>query len=305
VILAPTLAFTGFEHAVLSFIDTYGYAALFVLLALETAMILHFVPSEIIIAVTAARLVHSPLSLAMVTLDAAAASTVGSLMLYAAARYGGRDFLLRHPRLFHITREKLARLHSTFEGRAGPALVFVCRLLPFLRAFVSIPAGLAKMDLARFTAYSFVGNALFALAIAWVSYSAGAAGWIDSLHAWALDNWPFLLLLTLIALAVTGWLWWRRHDITRRPRHLVMDAWTHAALLLVGTGVILVAFAAVAPGFAARIVTAISDDYAAWATGRGLSSVVLVLILGLEALGVGFAALALGRGLRHWLHRQG
>lgn len=299
------MAFAAFEQAVLSFIDSYGYAALFVLMLLETAMILHFVPSELIVAVTAARLVHSTATLALVVLDGTIAATLGCLVVYAAASYGGRDFILRHPRLFHVTPERLDRLHATFEKPVGTFLVFVCRMLPGLRAFVSVPAGLAKMDLPRYTAYSTAGNGLFVLAIAYVSSTASAQAWVGAMREWAVANGPFVIALAVLVLAASAWLWWRRHELASRPHRVAMDAWTHAAVLVGGIGILLVALAIVAPGFTARVITAVSDDAAAWATTNGFTAAALVFILGLEALGIGLAALAIGRGLRHLLHRQG
>jgi membrane protein DedA with SNARE-associated domain len=288
----------GLEAAILGFLDHYGYVALFTLLALETAMILHFVPGELIVAVAAARLVHSPATLALVVADAAAGSTAGALALYAASRYGGRAFVLRHPKLFRVTPEKLDRMRALFQGAWGPALAFVCRLLPFVRAPVSVPAGLAPMDVAPFAAFSLGGNALFAVAIAWATWRAGARGLVDEARGWVVDHVVLLVVVTLVVAVAAAYFWSRRRALREHPRRAALDAWRHAALALLGCGLALVALAVAAPGFAADLVTAIAQDYGAWAAAHGLSDAVVALLAALELIALGLAALAIGRGVR-------
>ncbi len=106
---------SGFEQAALQFLHTYGYVALFVLLALETAMILHFVPSEVIVTVAAATLATNGIQLVLVIAVSTLGATAGSLMLYGFARYGRCRFLDRDPRFFGLNQKRRARLESWFQ----------------------------------------------------------------------------------------------------------------------------------------------------------------------------------------------
>ena len=87
----------GFEQAAVHFLHSYGYVALFVLLALETSMVLHFIPSEVIVTVAAATLATDTTQLVLVVAVSTLGATAGSLMLYAFARYGGADSWIGTP----------------------------------------------------------------------------------------------------------------------------------------------------------------------------------------------------------------
>ena len=139
---------SGFEHTALQFLHNYGYLALFVLLALETSMIMHFIPSEVIVTVAAGTLATNRTQLVLVIAVSTLGASVGSLICYAFARYGGRRFLDRHPRLFGLNAKRRERLEMWFQRPAGESLVFFLRLVPFFRAAVSLPAGLAGMECA-------------------------------------------------------------------------------------------------------------------------------------------------------------
>ena len=100
---------SGFEQAAVHFLHSYGYVALFVLLALETSMILHFVPSEVIVTVAAATLATDTTQLVLVvTVSTLGATAAGSLMLYVRA-LRRRRFLDRHPHFFGLTAKRRAR----------------------------------------------------------------------------------------------------------------------------------------------------------------------------------------------------
>jgi membrane protein DedA with SNARE-associated domain len=188
---------SGFEDAGFQFVHAYGYVALFVLLALETSMILHFVPSEAIVTVAAAALATDRTRLVLVILVSTLGATAGSLRLYAFARYGGRRFLDRHPRFFGLNAKRRERPETWFQRPAGESLVFILRLRPFFRAAVSLPAGLARMDVRKFTIYSAAGSALFNTALAYSTYAVRAnpreMAEIRAMTAYTVSHWPVFL----------------------------------------------------------------------------------------------------------------
>src|SRR5947209_2814070 len=95
--------------------------------------------------------------------------TIGSLFGWGIGAYGGRPLLEERGRWFHLDREKLARADRWFE-RYGDAAVFLGRVTPVVRSFISIPAGVVRMPLGRFTVLTFLG------CIPWC-FGLAAAGW--------------------------------------------------------------------------------------------------------------------------------
>ena len=122
-----------------TFIHTYGLLAVFVYLALETGMILHFAPSEIVVPFAAAELVHGPFSFLVFVLVATTGATIGAVFPYAIFRRYGRIALDRYGRYVHITPEDVDRGEDWFR-RWGESSVLWGRILPFVRAYISIPA---------------------------------------------------------------------------------------------------------------------------------------------------------------------
>jgi membrane protein DedA with SNARE-associated domain len=99
---------------------------------------------------------------------------VGSLLGWWIGRYGGRPLLERHGRWFHLTPEKLDRAERWFAhwGNFG---VLVGRVVPVVRSFVSIPAGVFEMPLAPYALFTLVGSAVWAFVIAGVGYGLGSS----------------------------------------------------------------------------------------------------------------------------------
>jgi len=92
---------------------------------------------------------------------------IGSVLGWGIGWYGGRPYLERHGRWLHMGPERLDQAEAWF-GRYGDAFVLVGRVLPVVRSFISIPAGVAGMRLGRFTVLSIPGSALWCFAIAGV-----------------------------------------------------------------------------------------------------------------------------------------
>ncbi len=287
----------AFEHGAVQFLHAYGYVALFVLLALETSMVMHFIPSEVIVTVAAATLATSRTTLVVVIVVSTLGATVGSLMLYAFARYGGRRFLDRHPHFFGLTPERRARMDAWFQHPAGESLVFFFRLLPFLRAAVSIPAGLANMDIRKFTLYSAAGSALFNAALAYSAYAARTnpelMTEIRVMVAYATIRWPFFLALFVIALVAAYLLYRRRHMYRHAPDLAVRHVLRTSAVAAVVTGAILVVCAVVAPERTYRAVTWVAVDAGQLADQYGVSALLFVMAYALAAITIGLIGLTI------------
>jgi membrane protein DedA with SNARE-associated domain len=99
--------------------------------------------------------------------------TLGSVLGWAIGFYGGRPYLERHGRWLHVTPEKLDRTDDWFE-RYGDVTVFVTRMIPVVRSFVSIPAGVGEMPLGRYTVLTFLGTLPWCFGLAAVGVALGS-----------------------------------------------------------------------------------------------------------------------------------
>jgi membrane protein DedA with SNARE-associated domain len=147
------------EQVAVGLVDHYGYAGLFVSLAL--ANIGAPVGSELILPVAGTLTATGHLAALWLTIAiAVAAELTGGSLGYAIGRYGGRPLVDRYGRYVHLTHANLDIVHGFFRKYASFA-IFVCRFIPVIRGIVSIPAGLAEMDLAPFYFWYFLGSTVF------------------------------------------------------------------------------------------------------------------------------------------------
>lgn len=158
-------------------IARYGYVAIFVLMVFESACIP--IPSEVTMVfggalVTASFLApEQQLDLWLVTLNGTAGNIVGSWLAYWAGYVGGRPLIDRWGKYLLIRPHEVDRAHDWFE-RYGEAAVFGGRLLPVVRTFISLPAGVVRMGFWRFTVYTALGCLPWSLFLTWLGYLLGA-----------------------------------------------------------------------------------------------------------------------------------
>jgi membrane protein DedA with SNARE-associated domain len=140
-----------------------------------------------------------------------AGQTVGSIIGWGIGLYGGRPLVERHGRWLHLGPENLDRAERWFD-RWGDWAVFLGRMTPVVRSFVSIPAGLARMPLGRFTLYSVLGT------IPWCFGLAGA-GWAlgSNWHRFHDDFRYVEIAVVVLALALLVW-YLRRRRATKMGR---------------------------------------------------------------------------------------
>jgi membrane protein DedA with SNARE-associated domain len=145
----------------------------------------------------------------------AAAGTIGylggSILGWALGRYGGRPYLERHGRWLHVTPEKLDRAEAWFT-RYGDAAVLISRVVPVVRSFISIPAGIAGMGLPRYTLLTIPGSAVWCLAIAGAGVALGT-GWERFHHGWRYADYA---VLGLLVAGVLFLVWRARQKRARR-----------------------------------------------------------------------------------------
>ena len=136
---------------------------------------------------------------------------VGSIAGWAIGVYGGRPLLERRGRWFHLTPQKLDRAERWFD-RWDDLAVLIGRVTPVIRSFVSIPAGIFRMPLGRYTILTLIGSAVWAFALAGVGYALGAS--YERFH----HDFRFVdyaVAAVVVALAVYLVVRWRRSSRSR------------------------------------------------------------------------------------------
>jgi membrane protein DedA with SNARE-associated domain len=179
------------------FISSAGYPAVFLLMTLESACIP--IPTEAIMLFAGFAVSKGELSLAGIVAAGVLGNLVGSLIGYAIG-YFGRVDLLEKNRLFHVSPARLHQTEGWFE-RYGSATVFFSRMLPLVRTFVSVPAGVARMPLGRFSLLTTLGSIPWVLALALLGKGVGQ-NWESWRH-----NLGYIDYLVAAAIVI-GLGWW-------------------------------------------------------------------------------------------------
>ena len=153
----------------LEFIQVAGLLAVFILLVLDGAMLMPALPGEIIVIIAIAAWGTDPAGLALVFAIAVAAAVVGALLLYWIGAAASGRALRKRKSVLGIGPKRLEKMHHTFSRPTGQVLLFFGRLFPLTRVVVSLPAGIARMPLARYTLITTLGTVLFYAAFLWVA----------------------------------------------------------------------------------------------------------------------------------------
>jgi membrane protein DedA with SNARE-associated domain len=151
-------------------ISSLGYAGIVVLMAIESACIP--LPSEIIMPFSGYLVFTGRFDLVLVATAGAIGCNLGSSLAYAVGYYGGRPLVEKWGRYILISRHDLA-LVDRFFTRFGSLTVFVCRLLPVVRTFIALPAGIARMPQLKFQVYTFLGSWPWCFALAYIGLRLG------------------------------------------------------------------------------------------------------------------------------------
>jgi membrane protein DedA with SNARE-associated domain len=162
-------------------VDAMGLTGVFILMLLESACIP--VPSEATMLFAGFNVSAGEYSLFAATAVGVAANVVGSWLAYAVGYYGRIDILEKHGRKLHIKQSHLEWADRWFE-RYGDATVFFSRMLPIIRTFISLPAGVARMPFWRFTVLTTAGCVPWIFMLTFVGKQVGDRweDWKDYLH---------------------------------------------------------------------------------------------------------------------------
>ena len=153
-----------------SLIASGGYVSVALLMAIQSACIP--IPSEVIMPLAGYALAHTQLQLIILATVASLASNVGSIPAYWIGAKGGRPMVERYGSYVLLSKRDLDRAEHFFV-KYGSITVLIGRMLPIIRTFIALPAGIAKMNLLRFHIYTFIGSWPWCYALAYVGMKLG------------------------------------------------------------------------------------------------------------------------------------
>ncbi|MFZ5826996.1 MAG: DedA family protein [Bacillota bacterium] len=192
--------------AVVEVLGRWGYWGIALGMALESACIP--LPSEIVLPFGGFLAAVGRISFTQAFMAGQLGGLAGSVVAYGLGRYGGRALLERYGRYLLISEREIAVADRWFQKR-GELTVFLARLLPGVRTFISLPAGVAGMGFGRFLFYSFMGMLPWTLLFTWAGYRLGQ-NWLQvraMLHRFD------LVIIGLLLIAVLAFVWHRVREI--------------------------------------------------------------------------------------------
>jgi membrane protein DedA with SNARE-associated domain len=188
---------------IITVISASGYAGIALLMAIESACIP--LPSEIIMPFSG-YLVHTgQLQLFWVATAGAIGCNLGSVVAYWVGAIGGRPFIMKYGRFVLLNHHDLDRAEHFFS-RYGGITVFIGRLLPVVRTFIALPAGIAKMPQLRFHVYTFVGSWPWCYVLAYVGMKLGQAWESDPRFKAAFHRFHLAVEIVLV-IGIVWFLW--------------------------------------------------------------------------------------------------
>jgi membrane protein DedA with SNARE-associated domain len=139
-------------------IETGGYTGIFILMALESMVAP--VPSEAVMPFAGFLVTTGTFSMPMVIIVSSIASIVGSLISYYMGYWGGKPVVLKFGKYLLLDKHHL-EMTENFFAKYGEKTIFICRFIPVVRHLISIPAGIGKMNIWKFTIYTVAGAAIW------------------------------------------------------------------------------------------------------------------------------------------------
>lgn len=193
---------------VVNTIGVLGYPGIFVLMLVESCGIL--MPSEVIMPFSGFLVADGSMNFWLVVLIGALGNLGGSLLAYWIGWKGGRPLIEKYGKYILISKHDL-NIADHWFNKYGELTAFFGRLLPVIRTFISFPAGIAKMDIRKFSFYTFIGAFIWSAALAYAGVKLGA-NW-EMIRA-KLHN--FDLAIVIITAIIIVWYIWRHIKHSRK-----------------------------------------------------------------------------------------
>ena len=182
--------------AAIFLISTTGYAGIFVLMALES--MITPVPSELVMPFAGFLVADGKLNLWLAIIASSLASVTGSLISYYTAYFGGKELIHRFGRFVFLDKEELEWTERWFR-KHGSITILVSRFIPVVRHLISIPSGLAKMDIRKFILFTVVGATAWNTFLLWAGMQLRERWELVEKYSKPLDIIVFALIIAAVA----------------------------------------------------------------------------------------------------------
>jgi len=185
---------------VMDLIRHFGYAGISLGMTLQAIGVP--LPSEVMMSFGGYLAYTHELALLPVIICGTAGDTVGAVIAYIIGFYGGRPLVERFGKLVFVRERELAHAHDWIV-RFGARAVFVCKLLPGVRAVASLPAGVVRMPFGRFIAFTFLASAIWCTGFAYAGVALGRNWDLVDRYFGRVAFW----LLVLVVIGIGVWIW--------------------------------------------------------------------------------------------------
>ncbi len=188
-------------------VGSLGYAGIFIMMFLESSFFPF--PSEVVMIPAGYLAFKGEMNMYLVILFGILGSLAGSLFNYYLAIKFGRRFLIKYGKYFFIKEETIVRMEVFFKNH-GHISTFSGRLIPVVRQYISLPAGLAKMNIFVFSVYTFLGAGIWVVILALLGYFLGDNELLikEYLH--------YIIIVILILLTILTFWYYKRIKKTKR-----------------------------------------------------------------------------------------
>lgn len=204
-----TVIFSQLAALIIKIISGSGYLGITLLMALESACIP--IPSEVIMPFAGYLASLGRFSFLLVIFLGAFGNLIGSIVAYWAGFYGGRPFLERYGKYVLLRKEELDKAQRFFEKYGNTSILF-SRILPIIRTFISLPAGIARMRFGKFCLYTFIGSLFWSALLAYVGLFLGENWENVGIYFKKFDWLILILLIFLVAYFVYKKLRSKKHE---------------------------------------------------------------------------------------------
>lgn len=181
------------------FIASTGYITVFIGMIMESMVFP--VPSEAIMPFAGFLIAEGKFSFLWVIIISTLGSIIGSLISYYIGFYGGQPFITKFGKYFLLDQEEFEATNRFFQKR-GSITIFICRFIPVVRHLISIPAGMAKMNLWKFSILTIIGAGLWNTFLAYVGFRLRQNWQLVMQYSKTIDEVIVVIILVLLGLYI-------------------------------------------------------------------------------------------------------
>jgi membrane protein DedA with SNARE-associated domain len=174
-------------------ISLFGYFGVFFLMVLES--MIFPIPSELVLPFAGFLIARGEMGFLLAILFATLGSLVGSLLSYYIGKYGGNKFVFKYGKYFLLSEKHLINVEKWFSKK-GELTIFIGRFIPIVRHIISIPAGIGKMNIKKFSLYTIIGAGMWNSFLIYVGFVLGN-NWEKIKHYSDYISWGILGIIVL------------------------------------------------------------------------------------------------------------